>query len=253
MLTSRRNPIIVPPGVDKDDNAYTAFQWADADKIRFYRSFPQKIGGWQSIKFANSQVLEGVPRSIWSYIDSNGLEHVLIGTNTRLYSYEAGSLYNITPLVTSTTAIANSLATNYNTLGSNPVTTVLGSNTVILTIGSALANISRVGDFIQISGATNPFNGLNPNGTFTISSISGGNITYQAAAVATGSGSGGGASVVLSQRVITVSQTAHGFLDGDRVKIAAATAFGGFAIGDLNMRQFCPGAALNDESATPKI
>src|ERR1700674_478550 len=115
MLTSRRNPIIVPPGVDKDDNAYTAFQWADADKIRFYRSFPQKIGGWQSIKFANSQVLEGVPRSIWSYIDSNGLEHVLIGTNTRLYSYEAGSLYNITPLVTSTTAIANSLATNYNT------------------------------------------------------------------------------------------------------------------------------------------
>jgi len=235
MLTSRRNPIIIPPGVNKDDNSYTSFQWSDADKIRFYKGYPQKLGGWQSVFFNNSQTLTGVPRSIWAYTDALGIEHILIGTNTRLYSFEQGSLYNITPLVTSTTAIANSLATNFNTLGSNPVTTITGSKTVTLNIGATLANISRVGDFIQISGATNPFNGLNPNGTFTISSISGGNITYQAAVAASGAGSGGGASVVLSQRVITVAQTAHGFLEGDRIKIASATAFGGFAIGDLNI------------------
>lgn len=235
MLTSRRNPIAIPPGVNKDDNAYTSFQWNDADKIRFYKSYPQKIGGWQQIKYNNTQTMLGVPRTIFSFIDGLGVEHLLVGTNIGLYSYEQGGLFNITPLVTGTTAIANSLATNFNTLGSNPITTINGSHTITLVIGATLANISRVGDFIKISGATNPLNGLNPNGTFVISSVSGGNITYQAVAVATGSGSGGGASVVLSQRVITVTQATHGFVEGNRIKILAATAFGGFAIGDLNI------------------
>jgi len=240
MLTSKRNPIIIPPGIDKDDNAYTSFQWSDADKIRFYRSFPQKIGGWASIQFGNAQTLDGVPRSIWSYIDANGLEHVLIGTNTRLYTYESGNLYNITPLIVATTAIANSLSTNYNILANNPVTTTIGTKTITLAVGAALALISRVGDFIQISGEVGTIGGIvagDINGTFRISSVVGTNITYQStsATVATSTATGGGAAVLMSQRVITVAQVAHGFADGDRVKIAGAAAFGGFVVGDLNI------------------
>jgi hypothetical protein len=240
MLTSKRNLIVIPPGVDKDDNAYTSFQWSDADKIRFYRGFPQKIGGWSNITFGNAQTLSGVPRSIWSYIDSNGLEHVLIGTDTRLYSYESGNLYNITPLVTATTAIANSLSTNYNTLANNPVTTTINTQTITLTVSSAIAGICRVGDFILVSGVAGAVGGIaaaDINGTFRISTVGATSITYQStsATAATSTATGGGAAVVLSQRVITVAQVGHGFADGDRIKILAATGFGGFAASDLNI------------------
>lgn len=240
MLTSKRNLIDIPAGVDKDSNAYSTLQWTDADKIRFNRGYPQKIGGWHSIDYGNAQTLKGVPRSIWSYYDANGLEHMLIGTDTRLYSYESGNLYNITPLVTGTTAIANSLSTNYNTLANNPVTTTISTKTITLTVGSAITLISRVGDFIQISGTAGAVGGIaaaDINGTFRISSVGATTITYQSssATVATSTASGGGAAVLLSQRVITVAQLAHGFLDGDRVKILAAAAFGGFVGADLNI------------------
>lgn len=243
MLTSKRNQILIPPGVDKDDNAYTTFQWADADKIRFYRSFPQKIGGWRTVTYNNTQTLTGVPRSIFSYIDGIGTEHVLIGTNTRLYSYELGSLYNITPLVTATTTIANSLSTNYNTLANNPVTTTIGTKTITLAVGATIANICRVGDFIKISGETGAVGGIaqaDINGTFSISSVVGTNITYQSTSAtnATSTATGGSNAVILAQRVISVNQVAHGFLEGDRIKILGATMFGGFAAGDLNIESY---------------
>src|SRR4249920_31681 len=161
MLTSRRNPIIIPPGVDKDDNAYTTFQWTDADKIRFYRNYPQKIGGWDAIVYGNSQTLRGVPRNVWSFIDNNGVEHVLIGTNSGLYSYEGGGLFNITPLVTATTAIANSLSTNFTTpLANNPVTTTINTKTITLAIGSTVATVSRMGDFVLVSGVAGAVGGI---------------------------------------------------------------------------------------------
>jgi hypothetical protein len=241
MLTSRRNPIIIPPGVDKDDNAYTTFQWTDADKIRFYRNYPQKIGGWQSVVYGNTQTLTGVPRNVWSFIDNTGVEHVLIGTNTGLYSYENGNLYNITPLVTATTAIANSLSTNYlNPLANNPVTTTINTKTITLAIGSGVATVSRMGDFVLVSGVAGAVGGIaavDINGTFAISSVVGNNITYESpsATVATSTATGGGAAVVLATRVITVAQAAHGFVEGNRIKILAAAGFGGFVAGDLNI------------------
>ncbi len=241
MLTSRRNTIQIPPGVNKDDNAYTSFQWSDADKIRFYKSYPQKIGGWEHIRFGNYQTITGVPRSIWAYIDALGVEHVLIGTDTRLYSFESGNLYNITPLVTATTAVGNNLNTNYfSPLANNPVTTTIGTTTITLAIGATAANISRMGDFILISGVSGAVGGIaaaDINGTFRISSVVGNNITYQSTSItnATSTATGGGNAVVMSTRIITVGQVGHGYLNGDRVKIASAVGFDNFVAGDLNI------------------
>jgi hypothetical protein len=252
MLVSRRNPIAIPPGVNKDDNAYTSFQWADADKIRFYKSFPQKIGGWQQIMYGNNQTLTGVPRTIWSFIDNNGLEHLLIGTSYGLYSYESGNLYNITPLVPSAdaVAIANSLSTNYGLFGNNPITTTVATKTIKVAVSPFAIGLFQVGDFIEITGATGTVGGIaaaDINGTFVIDSVGLTSITYQSTSTmaATSTATGGGNAVNLATRVISVSQLAHGYNNGDRVKIVGATAFGGFAIGDINIEAVIRNVSVN--------
>lgn len=250
MLTSRRNPIAIPPGVNKDDNAYTSFQWSDADKIRFYKSFPQKIGGWQQILYGNNQTLTGVPRTIWSFIDDLGVEHLLVGTNYGLYSYESGNLYNITPLVTSTTAIANSLSTNYGLFNNNPIATTIGTLTITVTVAPFAIGLFQIGDFIKITGASGIVGGIaaaDINGTFIINNVTGTTISYQStsATPATSSATGGGNAVNLATRVISVAQAAHGFNNGDRIKILAATAFGGLAVGDINIEAIVRNVSTN--------
>ena len=240
MLTSKRNRIEIPPGINKDDNSYTAFQWSDADKIRFYQGYPQKIGGWKGLTFNNKQTLNGVCRSMWGYIDNTGVEHLLIGTSTRLYSYENSNLYNITPLVNGATTIANSLSTNYqDPLNNDPIETKNGTTTITLSVAPLNMSLFQVGDTIKISGATDVGGILaaNINGTFNISSVDTLNskITYQATTTATDTETGGGAIVILSTRVISVFHMAHGFSDGDRIKISGAIDFGGFIADDLNI------------------
>jgi hypothetical protein len=250
MLTSKRIPINIPPGVNKDDNAYTALSWSDADKIRFYRYFPQKIGGWAQIDFDNSATIEGVPRSLFSYIDNTGFEHLLIGTNYGLYSYESGDLFNITPLIADTTAIANSLSTNYNTLSNNPIITSIGSNVVTIVISPFAATTFRAGDIIKLSGITGNPGGIlnaNLNGVVQINNVLPSAILINAAnnVTATSTATSGGNAVVLSTRVISVAQTANGFSNGERVQIAAATAFGGFTIGELNIQTMIRNVSTN--------
>lgn len=253
MLTSRRNPIAIPPGVNKDDNAYTSFQWNDADKIRFYKSFPQKIGGWQQIKYNNAQTMLGVPRTIFSYIDGVGVEHLLVGTNIGLYSYEQGGLFNITPLVTDTTAIAGSLSTNFGLFNSNPVETTLGSTVITMTVAPFGIGLFQTGDFIKISGATGTIGGIasaDINGVFQIIGVTGPTISYKSTSgtAATSTATGGGASVNLATRVISVAQIANGFVNGGRVKIVGSTAFAGFAIGDINIEGIVRNSAANSYS-----
>ncbi len=239
-MLGNRSIINIPPGVNKEDNTLTSFIYTDADKIRFYQGLPEKIGGWVQVVSTNTQTLTGVPRTIYSYIDNNGLEHVLIGTNTRLYSFENGAYYNITPLVTSTTAIANSLKTNFGTLANNPIITSTGSNVVTIPITPFSIGTFKQGDIITLSGVTgNPGGIANANltGLFSINTVLPSAILINAKnnVVATSGVTGGGNAVVVATQVISVSQMAHGFSNGDRIKILAATAFGGFTIGDLNV------------------
>lgn len=238
MLAAKRKPITIPPGVNKDDNAYTSFQWSDADKIRFYKDYPQMIGGWTELTNGSNQTLDGVIRSIYAFIDPIGIEHILIGTHTRLYSYEQNGYYNITPLVTTTTPIANSLRTFYGTLNNDPLSFTTGSNIITIDVSSAPFTIKtfKVNDFINISGASN-IDGFDPNGTFPVASVDTLNntISYLSGHTFATTGSGGGAAVVLTTRVLRVDQIAHGFSDGDRIKITGSAAIGGFAASDINI------------------
>ena len=222
----------VPPGVDKDENDISSNIYIDADKIRFRNGYPETIGGWVSSSFTNQQTLSGVPRTIFSYIDANGAEHILIGTNSNLYSFESGGLFNITPLVTSTTAIASSLSTNYNTLGTtNPVSVTNGSRTITLTYTPFTQGIFQIGDIISVTGVTGTIGGITAatiNASQSISAVTASTISFVVSTTANATATGGGSAVIVATRVVSVAQVAHGFSNGNRIKILAATGFGDF-------------------------
>ncbi len=248
MLVGARQLLNVPPGVNKDDNAYTAISYTDADKIRFNQGLPETIGGWAEGVFSNNQTLTGVPRTLFSYTGNTGVESLLIGTHKRLYVLQSNNLYNITPLVTGTTAIANSLSTNYATVANDPVSTTVDSRVVTIAYAALTQGIFQIGDRVSISGVAGTIGGIAAatiNGAHAITAVSATRISFVVATTATSTASGGGAVVIIATRVITVAQIAHGFANGDRVKITAAGNMGGFLAADINIENIIRNVSAN--------
>jgi len=88
--------LTIPPGVVLDDTTYTVGQgaWASADHVRFWRGFPQVIGGWEILTV---DTLSGKCRGLFNWRDNNGSLNIAFGTHTNLYIYINGDFYNITP------------------------------------------------------------------------------------------------------------------------------------------------------------
>ena len=209
--------------------------WASALHVRFDSSTGRirKLGGWNSYEFNYGYTISGTMRTIFS-CTLNQQVVTVIGTNNHFYSLIGTSLINITPLITAPTVIANSLATHYATLANNPISTVNDSNT--LTIADSEALLYKAGDTYTLSGAANT-NGIpstDINGPHIIRSVGVNVISIIVPTSATSTGSGGGASVVRSSGLVTVTAAAHGQENGDRVKIDSATAFGGITAPQIN-------------------
>ncbi|NIR66342.1 MAG: hypothetical protein GWO10_21870, partial [candidate division Zixibacteria bacterium] len=241
----------IAPGIEPvpDNTNLSSMRWIDGDKVRFVNGNAAKIGGWEKAIFNQSEIntlIKGAPRMLFS-ITRGTDKFLLIGTNEKLYLFYNGSLYNITPLQTSLIAIANSLDTNYTTLANNPITT---------TSGSDVAEVSHPGhklydgDIIKISGVPGPINGIPAsefNTTHTVYNSDRDAGTYQirTTTFATASGSGGGAAVIEETSIITVNQAAHGYVEGDRVKIQSATSVGGIPASEINAEHIIRNEATN--------
>jgi hypothetical protein len=169
------------PGVFKDDSALSAKgAWIDADKIRFVRGLPQTIGGWESLSAAT---YEGVARGLFAWRDNAGNPHIALGTHTHLYVYTGGTLVDITPIETS------------GTLGSDPIRTAAGSQTV--TIAHA-AHGRSIGSRILIDGAS-AVGGLVLEGEYTVTGVSDADhFTLRAETAATSDATGGGGAVAFT-------------------------------------------------------
>lgn len=236
-LQGFRQIINIPPGVNKDDNAFTSLSYSDADKIRFHQGLPEKIGGWIAQNSINDQELKGVPRTIYTYDDFDGIERTIIGTHTRLYSYQNGYLYNITPLVTGTTAIPNSLATNFTTFATDAIAVIDESDVATITYSPLTTITFQEQDLIQIAGVASAIGGVPAasfNDEFSIFNVTATTFDIYVGTAATSTATGG-TGATLSTKIITVTQAAHGFANGDRIKIASAANFGGYLAGDLNI------------------
>lgn len=206
-----------------------------SDKVRFRNGQPEKIGGWTQQVFNSGQAILGIPRSVWS-AEVNGQVYTLIGTEKRLYALIGSTLTNITPLQSSSTAASNSLSTHFATLASNPVTTTIGSNSV--KVFDSEASKFRVGDTVTLSGATATGGITNTqlNASHFIRSIGSGFYTFTVSSNATSSATGGGASVVRSSGLITLTKS-NTLIEGDRVGISGATTTGGVTGTVINIEQ----------------
>ena len=132
-----RRAVKVKPGTHPtpDSTALSAVQYVDTDKVFFRGDKLCKYPGWSS----QATTFTGAARSIASF--NNGTYNIwLIGTHKRLYARINGTDTNITPLLTTTTAIANS------------IDIANGSTNMVF---NAVGHLQAVGDRVKIAGAAN--------------------------------------------------------------------------------------------------
>jgi hypothetical protein len=174
-------PGIVTIKTDRGDGKEA--RWKSGDKVRFFNGLPQKVGGW--VKATVTQFL-GVCRGTWDWQTLAFIKYIGVGTNLKLYVYQGGSFYDITPLRVS------------GTLANNPFTTIIGLFTVSV---HHVAHAEMVGDYVHYSGAA-AVGGITINGEYTVTSVTGVDdyvITHSIAA--TSSVTGGGAAVAYQYEI----------------------------------------------------
>ena len=182
----------IKPGIVTDVDEYTAAKvgpyWVDADKIRFVNGLPQKIGGWQkesttpSVATSSTNLTAGKVRALRNWRLLDGSDVTALGYERQLLILFGGSYYDITPLRTSAT------------LGANPITTSSGSTTVTVTHTSHGA---ETGEIVSFSGAA-AVNGVTLSGAYELTKVDANSYTVVDSVTASGSGAGGGSSVVAS-------------------------------------------------------
>ena len=143
----------VAPGVDKQSTEYGAEgRWTNTDNVRFRYGLPEKIGGWAKV---TSDALVGAARGIITWFSLDGDQYAITGTNKKLYVYQNGSWYDITPIRSTGASITD-------------FTTTASSTTVKVTDASHGA---IEGDFVTISSVSGTANGIaaaNLEGEFEI-------------------------------------------------------------------------------------
>lgn len=236
-LKAAFNPIDIVPGVMPFADATPSDIpcWADSLHVRFDPTTGRirKLGGWVSNTFDYDGEIAGTIRTVYS-ATINQKVYTLLGTNSHLYALIGSSLTNITPLQTTPIAVANSLATHYDTLAADPINTLIGSN--YITVTDADAARYKINDNYTLSGATttNGVPNTDLNTIHVIRSLGMNSVTFRVATSATSTGSGGGALVVRSDGLIRMTDAAHGMADGDRIKVSGAANTGGILAADIN-------------------
>lgn len=125
----------IPPGVDRESTEYTAEgRWYGANNVRFRGHFAEAIGGWLRDGDTN---LEGIVRSVFSFVTYDGNQYGAVGTNWKFYLMSGSSPYDITPIRKSTA----------------PDDCITSTNTSPLLTIADVAHGAIVNDFVLISGA----------------------------------------------------------------------------------------------------
>ena len=84
------------PGINKEGTNYSNENgWFDADKVRFRKGKPEKIGGW--VKNSLNSFI-GTSRKLHTYSNVSGSIFTVAGTHQKLYIKEGLSFHDITPI-----------------------------------------------------------------------------------------------------------------------------------------------------------
>ena len=123
------------PGINKEGTNYSnEGGWFDADKVRFRKGRPERIGGWQK---QSTDGFIGTSRKIHTYKTADGSNYITLGTHQKFYVLEGNQYADVTPIRATTTNGITFAATN-------------GSTTITATDSSHGA---VTGDFVTISEA----------------------------------------------------------------------------------------------------
>ena len=173
------------PGVVKDETV-TASEgtWTDTDKVRFRLGGLENIGGWES---AISTSFNGVCRGLHAWSDLKGSPQLGIGTNTKLYAFSGGGLYDITPTRAWVTL-------------TNPFSTTISTATVTV---SHTAHGASIGDAVRFTGAS-AVGGLTITGEYTVTSVTDSDHYVITAAGTATSTAGPGGGTVIAQYLLPV-------------------------------------------------
>lgn len=176
-------PITVPPGVIKIDSDYAASgRWIDADKVRFVKDKPEKLGGIE--KFSDT-AFTGIIRGAKAWNTYANIPCLAYGSAYGLSLYRQSIIANITPYRLD--AINLPLADPFTTTDTSAVVTVshIGHGIKSAGVGLTFSGAAAVG-------------GITIDGDYTVTAIVDDNtytITHSAAATSTATGGGSGVTV----------------------------------------------------------
>lgn len=146
-------PLKIRPGVNTQfTSTLLEAGWAQCQLVRFRDGLLQKVGGW--VKAAQS-AFTGICRGLHSWGQLNGLLDLGVGTHLKLWLYQLGSFYDLTPV-----RISGTSATNF-------YTTTNGSPSVTVNIA---AHGASVGDFYEALTSASG-GGVTISGEYTITTV----------------------------------------------------------------------------------
>ena len=126
---------IFKPGINKEGTNYSnEYGWFDADKVRFRKGKPERIGGWD--KFSDDTFI-GTCRKLYPYKSIDGDQFIILGTHQKLYVLNGGVYYDINPI----------RSTDLN------VTTFAATDGSAVITATDTAHGAITGDFVTISNA----------------------------------------------------------------------------------------------------
>jgi len=168
------------PGINKEGTNYSnEGGWFDADKVRFRKGRPERIGGWQK---QSTDSFIGTARKIFVYRASSGTNYITLGTHQKFYVLEGNVFSDVTPIRATTTNGIVFSATN-------------GSTTITATDN---AHGAVEGDFVTLAGAASLGGNITAsvlNQEYQITGVATADtFTFTATATANSSDSGNGGS-----------------------------------------------------------
>lgn len=182
-------PLEIPPGIDKADSPNAAKgRFIGSDKVRFHGKYVEKWLGWEQFV---PDTLTGIARGSLAWVNQYGNTNVAFGTHLKLQVLTGDdTLTDITPIRAT------------STINNNPFAMTSGSATVTVTDTAHGADLN---DYVTFAGAT-AAGGITISGEYQITEIVDNN-TYKIvhSAQASGTTSGGGASVTATYQINTGS------------------------------------------------
>ena len=229
----------IPGGVFKDRSDYAIDgKWIDSDKVRFQQGLPEPIGGW--LKEANWSAT-GIPSQLQAWSNLNGDQLLAIGTEKKIHLVFNDTIYDITP-IRATASLTNPFTTSSGSPTVSVADVAHGANDgdyVVFTGSSAVGGITITGEFVLTFVDENTY-------TITFSSNASSTATGGSSVTATyliSNGAEPGARGLgwgidtwgsyregspITQKTVSgltqanpgvVTATAHGFSNGDLVKL----------------------------------